>query len=239
MDVVKKEDCMDLPPKIFEKMIVKPSKEQIKAIKDLQASWSAEQENREITVDSVMTRMTRVQQIVGGTFPYEGEDGYETIEIDGKNPKLGALEEILESIGDDTKVIIWCRFRPEIRYVVRFLQNTYGHGSVVEYHGDVESDQRTEHRIKFQEDDSVRFFVANQQTGGYGLTLTAASVVVYYSNSFSYEDRRQSEDRCHRKGQTRPVTYIDIEMEVLDDQKILLAIARKQDLATLVDEELS
>jgi hypothetical protein len=81
--------------------------------------------------------------------------------------------------------------------------------------------------------------VSNQTVGGYGQTWTAATFVVYYSNTFSYEDRYQSEDRAHRKGQENRVTYQDIEMGVQQDQMILKAIRKKKDLAKIVEEELT
>ena len=79
---------------------------------------------------------------------------------------------------------------------------------------------------------------SSPQLGGMGQTWTAATVVIYYSNSFSYEDRMQSEDRAHRKGQEHPVLYIDIEANHRYDKMILSAIRTKQDLAQFVDKEL-
>jgi SNF2 family DNA or RNA helicase len=87
----------------------------------------------------------------------------------------------------------------------------------------------------FQQDPEVRFIVSNQTVGGYGQTWTAATYVIYYSNSFSYEDRYQSEDRAHRKGQHNHVTYQDIEMAVPEDKMILRAIRKKKE----VEEALS
>ena len=77
----------------------------------------------------------------------------------------------------------------------------------------------------------MRFFVGQPRTGGYGITLTEATTVVYFSNSYDLEIRLQSEDRAHRIGQKKPVTYIDIVSPNTVDEKILQALEEKNILA--------
>ena len=81
--------------------------------------------------------------------------------------------------------------------------------------------------------------VANVTVGGMGQTWTAATHEIYYSNDFSYENRMQSEDRAHRKGQKNSVKYTDIVAEVKADKMILQALARKGDVADMVKDELT
>jgi SNF2 family DNA or RNA helicase len=89
--------------------------------------------------------------------------------------------------------------------------------------------------VRFQDPDSeLRFFVGNPTTGGYGLTLTAATLVVYFSNSFDLEKRLQSEDRAHRIGQTQKVTYVDLVAPNTVDEKIVKALRDKIDIASQV-----
>jgi SNF2 family DNA or RNA helicase len=76
--------------------------------------------------------------------------------------------------------------------------------------------------------------VGQPKTGGYGITLTAASTVIYYSNSYDLEIRLQSEDRAHRIGQTNKVTYVDIIAPDTIDEKILQALREKINLAQRV-----
>jgi SNF2 family DNA or RNA helicase len=84
----------------------------------------------------------------------------------------------------------------------------------------------------------LRFFIGNTQTGGYGITLTAANTVVYFSNNYDLEKRLQSEDRAHRIGQTNKVTYIDIVCKDTVDEKIVQALRNKLNLAqTVLGEE--
>jgi len=234
---IKKKDALDLPPKVYERMLVEPTKEQKNAIKNLKDFFEHQQGDDELTVATVMERMLRYQQICGGNFPFDTDNGYDTKPVEGKNPKLDALMDHLDAVANDTKVIIWARFRPELDLIAESLRKKYGKSSVVEFHGGIDKNIRANNVIKFQEG-SPRFFLSNQATGGMGITLTAATLVYYFSNSFSFEDRVQSEDRCHRKGQENKVTYVDIVVNVPADTMTLKALKAKQDTATYVDEQI-
>jgi SNF2 family DNA or RNA helicase len=92
---------------------------------------------------------------------------------------------------------------------------------------------------KFQNNDECRFFVGTTQTGGYGITLTAASTMIYYSNGYDLEKRQQSEARIDRIGQKYPMTYIDIMCEKTVDERIVKALKEKVNIATqIMGEEL-
>ena len=148
---------------------------------------------------------------------------------------MGILEET------QGKAIIWARFRAEIAGIVEALVTEYGTGAVVQYHGGVTNEERAQNIQAFQNDPECRFFVGNVQAGGKGLTLHAATTMVYYSNDFSLENRLQSEDRAHRIGQTKNVTYIDIVAKATLDEKIVKVLREKKNLADTVtgDEPLS
>jgi len=239
VDYVTKEQCLDLPEKITPPCImVKPTENQARVMKQLKNEYAMQDGDHEIEVSTVLERMMRYQQVIGGTFPYEETGEYKTKAIPGGNPKLDAMMEWIGDLPDTAKVIIWARFRPEIRYIVEVLENEYGEETISQFHGgNVET--RNEEAKTFKSEPHRRFMVSNQSVGGYGQTWVAATFVYYYSNSFSYEDRRQSEDRAHRKGQVNHVTYQDCEMNVPQDKMILKAIRRKHDLAMEVEEALS
>jgi SNF2 family DNA or RNA helicase len=241
VDYVTKKDCLDLPDKVYaDPLLVKPTEDQARVMKQLATEYSMEDGNEEITVSTVLERMLRYQQVIGGTFPYESESGnYETRPISGRNPKLEAMLEYIADLPDNAKVIIWARFVPEIGYIADAIAEEYGEESYCTFFGATSSDERKQNSERFQNDPSRRFMVSNQTVGGYGQTWTAATYVVYYSNTFSYEDRYQSESRPHRKGQENQVTYQDIEMAVVQDRMILKAIKRKKDLAKIVEESLT
>lgn len=237
VDIVRKVDVMDLPDKIYQKRYVKVSKEQEQAIEELKDLFEATVEGDRLTANTVLERLTRYQQIIGGNFPYENENGdYETKPLPKGSPKIDEMLDVISEIPNDCKIIIWARFRPEIALIVKRLQHIYGCPSTVEYHGGVDTQGRRDNVSRFRQDKRARFFISNQATGGTGLTLNEATYVIYYSNTFSYEDRRQSEDRNHRRGQDNHVTYVDIEADHPYDKMILKAIHKKGGVATWVND---
>jgi len=239
VDVVKKEDVLDLPPKVYERIIVEPTPEQNRIIESLKDTFEAEHGGEYIITETILERLTRFQQVIGGNFPFSLEDGgYDTKPLEGKNPKADALIEILEDIPTWQSVIIWARFRPEAQLISQLISDKFGPDTVVTFTGADDEEQRKTSVRRFQEQ-SARFMVSNPQLGGMGQTWTAATLVIYYSNSFSYEDRKQSEDRAHRKGQTKSVTYVDIEANHRYDKMILAAIRSKGDVAQYVDERIA
>jgi SNF2 family DNA or RNA helicase len=146
------------------------------------------------------------------------------------------VTELLSVIEETSgKAIIWSGYRHDIESIKLALQKEYGMAAVGTYYGDTDDEERRRVVREFQDPDSeLRFFVGNPRTGGYGLTLTAASTVVYFSNSFDLEVRLQSEDRAHRIGQTKSVTYVDLFVPGTIDEKIVKALRAKIDIANEV-----
>ena len=119
------------------------------------------------------------------------------------------------------------------------IEKVHGPGSVVSYYGPTPQDERQDNIRKFQSDPKCRFMVGTPSTGGYGITLTAANTVIYYSNGYDLEKRLQSEDRAHRIGQKKNVTYIDIIAEKTVDEKIQESLRKKINIASeVLGEEL-
>ena len=176
-----------------------------------------------VSAPAVMTQLLRLQQVLCGHLMTD--DG-ELVEF--KTKRLDALLETIEEMAG--KVIIWSRFRYDIIAIVATLAKAYGSGSVVSYFGDTTDEQRQNAITSFQFGDA-RFFVANPQTAGYGLTLTAATNVIYYANDFNLETRVQSEDRCHRIGQKNTVTYVDFLSKGTIDEYIVKSLRAKIDLS--------
>tara|TARA_S200002703_G_C3797042_1_gene246121 strand:- start:113 stop:1558 length:1446 start_codon:yes stop_codon:yes gene_type:complete len=226
---VLKKDCLDLPEKIYLKRNIEMTKEQEKAYKELQRfAVTFLNNSKTVTINHVITQIIRLHQISCG---FTVTDDGVTTEIPSQ--RLLELSSILEET--DGKVIIWANYRYDIQRIEKMLKEAYGENSVGTYYGGVEQAERERVIDEFQNPDSpLRFFVGNTQTGGYGITLTAASTVVYYSNNYDLEKRLQSEDRAHRIGQTNKVTYIDIVCEKTVDEKIVKALRKKQSIANLV-----
>ena len=225
---VKKEECLDLPDKLYVKREVDLTPEQLKYYNEMKAFAMAQIDGGLVSTVNALTQLMRLHQIVCGHVKLD--DG--TI-IELPNKRLDELLAIVEET--DGKLIIWANYRHDIEAIKLALSKEYGMNSVGMYYGDTDMDERKRVLEEFQNPDSeMRFFVGNPSTGGYGLTLTAASTMVYYSNSFDLEKRLQSEDRAHRIGQTKNVTYIDLIAVGTVDEKIVKALRAKIDIATQV-----
>ncbi|MFZ2541920.1 MAG: DEAD/DEAH box helicase [Gallionella sp.] len=233
---VTKVECLDLPPKVYERRYVELTSDQRRLYEKLKKDFVAEFGGGQINAALAMTRMMRLQQITGGFAPVLDEVGntIATHPVGKTNPKIDALLELLEET--EGKVIIWARFRKELELIANALRKEFGAKSVVEYHGKVSNADRQAAVDGFQSPDaqSPRFFVGQQHSGGIGLTLTAAATVIYFSNDFSLETRLQSEDRAHRIGQQKSVTYIDIEAVDTLDRKVIDALRSKKDMADVI-----
>ena len=182
----------------------------------------------EATTTTVLVQLLRLHQISCGFIP---TDEGEVVQLENNRATelISALEEI------SGKVIIWANYRNDIFLLKDMLSKKYGANSLVTYFGDTKEDERVEAVEQFQDASSpVRFFLGNTQTGGYGITLTSAQTVIYYSNNYDLEKRLQSEDRAHRIGQENSVTYLDLVCKATVDEKIIKALRNKISLAQAV-----
>ena len=230
---VLKEDCLDLPDKIYIRREVELTEEQTKLYSTMKQMALATLNGKLLTAPNVLTQLMRLHQITCGHF--KSDDG-KIQEL--KNNRIEELMSILEET--EGKAIIWANYIYDIERIVAAIKKEYGEDSVVQYYGAIDSDERQKNIERFQDPRSpFRFFVGNPQTGGYGITLTAASTVIYYSNGYDLEKRLQSEDRAHRIGQKKSVTYIDLIAEKTVDEKIVKALRKKIDIASqIMGEEL-
>ena len=224
---VLKADCLDLPDKIYMKRIIELSPEQKKVYEQMRKEALATLNGKTTTTMTALTQLMRLHQITCGHFV--ADDG--TIQ-ELKSNRLNELLDVLDEV--EGKVIIWAHYQYDIRQIVAALKKKYGPGSVVDYYGATPQDQRQNNIKKFQSNDGARFLVGTPATGGYGITLTAANTVIYYSNGYDLEKRLQSEDRAHRIGQHKPVTYVDIIAEETVDNKIVKSLRKKVNIASEV-----
>jgi len=230
---VRKDECLDLKPKVRQKRHVTMSSEQGILYEKLRRRALAIIGDSTISFSNKLTEMIKLHQLTNG---FCKDDDGKMMEF-GKQ-KINALEEIIEETDD--KIIIWANYIYNIEQIKQFLTTKYGKESFVEIYGATKVKDRQKAIELFQNDPKVRFFVSNPTTGGYGLTLTAANTVVYFSNNYNLEVRKQSEDRAHRSGQTGTVVIIDIITQNTIDEKIMKALTIKGQIAakTLGEEEL-
>jgi SNF2 family DNA or RNA helicase len=228
---VLKDDCLDLPKKTFMKRIVQLSDEQKKVYSQMKQTALAFLNGKAATTATVMTQLMRLHQITCGHFT--ADDG--TIQI-LKNNRIDELIDLLHEVHG--KVVIWAHYRHDIETIVEHIKkefNTDVDNSVMTYYGDTSVEDRQKAIKEIQDPDSpVRFLVGTPQTGGYGITLTAASTMIYYSNGYDLEKRQQSEARIDRIGQTKPMTYVDIIAEDTVDERIVKALRKKINIASQV-----
>lgn len=238
---VLKEDCLDLPAKIYTKREVELTKEQQQHYATMKATAMALLKGDIVKAPHALTQLMRLHQIVCGHLKTESGEI-----VDIPSNRIKELMKILDETNG--KVIIWAHYIHDIEKIVKAISTAkdenqnliYGLESIVSYYGATDSETRQSNIKKFQDPQSaVRFFVGNPQTGGYGITLTEASTVIYYSNGYDLEKRLQSEDRAHRIGQKKSVTYVDLIAEKTVDEKIVKALRKKIDIASeVLGEEL-
>ena len=232
-DRVLKEDCLDLPEKTYVERQVELTDEQKTLYSTMKSAALASLKGKMATAPHILTQMMRLHQITCGHLKNDDDSITEI-----KNNRINSLLELLDEI--EGKAIIWANYVYDINQIVNAVAKKYGDNSIVQYYGAVPAEQRQKNIEKFQDPNSpVRFFVGNPQTGGYGITLTAANNVIYYSNGYDLEKRLQSEDRAHRIGQKKAVTYVDLITPKTVDEKIRKALRKKINIATqIMGEEL-
>ena len=229
---VLKEDCLDLPEKIYMKRHVALTKEQENLYEQMRKTAIANLNGKVTSTVTVLTQLMRLQQITCGHFV--ADDGtVQTI----KNNRLDELMDVLEET--ENKAIIWAYWQRDVQDIKDAIEKKYGPRSVVDYYGLTPQDERQDNIRRFQNDNECRFLIGTPSTGGYGITLTEANTVIYYSNGYDLEKRLQSEDRAHRIGQKKNVTYIDLIAEDTVDEKIVKSLRKKINIASeVMGEEL-
>jgi SNF2 family DNA or RNA helicase len=229
---VLKEDCLDLPDKIYIKRQITLSPDQKKLYEQMRKEALAVLNGKKVTTVNALTQLMRLHQITCGHFT--ADDG--TIQRIPNN-RISELMSVLEET--EGKAIIWAHYQWDIKDIIKEVVKVHGPGSIVDYYGLTPQDERQKNIKKFQNNDKCRFIVGTPQTGGYGITLTAANTVIYYSNGYDLEKRLQSEDRAHRIGQKKAVTYVDINAEETVDEKIVKSLRKKINIASeVLGEEL-
>jgi SNF2 family DNA or RNA helicase len=229
---VLKEDCLDLPPKIFMKRHVALTADQKRIYNQMKEQALAILNGKMTTTMTVLTQLMRLHQITCGHFT--ADDG-STQAVDSN--RLNELMSILDET--EGKAIIWANYQLSVGEIIQRIIKEYGEDSYVHYYGLTSQEDRQDNIRKFQNDPNCRFIIGTPQTGGYGITLTQAHTVIYYSNSYDLEKRLQSEDRAHRIGQKKTVTYIDLIAEDTVDEKIVKALRDKINIASeVLGEEL-
>lgn len=222
---VLKEDVLDLPPKVFSKRYFEMTDEQRRLYEELKEDYITTLGDKTISAELAIVRLLRFQQIVCG-YVQTDLDEPRTLLPSG-NPRLGLMEDLRDAIPEQT--IVWARFREDINQ----LEDMLGKDKVARYDGALSDDECEQNKFAFQRGDK-QWFVATQAKGKEGLTLNMAHHVVYYSNTFRFLDRSQTEDRAHRAGLKHSVDYIDLICLGSVDEHIVSALRSKMDIFTKI-----
>jgi SNF2 family DNA or RNA helicase len=221
---VTKEECVDLPSKIHKRRWYPMTSDQRalydRAKTDMLRAAAADPDDRLL----ILRLFTALQQVACGYYRFRDEGGEWQV-LRAPHQRLRTLADVVRNIPAGEKVVVWAKYHRDIRRIARALEREHGTGCVAQFHGRLSERQRNAELERFR--GPARFFVATQAAGGHGLTLNEAAHVVFYSNSFKYSERLQAEDRCHRIGQTRHVTYVDIVCERSIDERILEVLDTK------------
>ena len=228
--IIKKADCLDLPPKLYQTYTVEMTEEQERLYKELRKKCMTQIEGEMVTVKIVLTKLLRLHQIVCGHL--KDDTGV-------CHPVPSNRVSTLMSILDETQgqVIIWANYREDIFDIQKAISDAYGPETILTYFGDTTDEERNRAKKVFfrgNNTEGVRFLVGNPATGGYGNNFTGANTHIYYSNDFDAEKRNQTEDRSHRIGQTASVLYIDLVAPGTVDEKILHALQKKKSLSKMI-----
>lgn len=228
-----KRDCLDLPAKIYQTRYVEPSDTQRKYYNQIRDDALAQLgDGTLVAAPLVITQLLRLRQALCNIAP--AGDGENAVTIDDKNPRLDAVVELLEEAGDQ-KVIIWANFVHSIKLLKDGIGEKFGREKVAYISGEVPALKRQELIERFQDpQDPLRYIVMQPRTAGHGLTLTAATLMIYHDNDWSLEMRLQSEDRAHRIGQQNNLTIVDLVAPDTVEEKITAALLQKQELADRV-----
>jgi SNF2 family DNA or RNA helicase len=218
---VLKQDVLDLPPKIYQFWDVELTAEQDRVYNLMKNVAMAQLESGEFTTASQkLDQLGKLQHILCGHVRKESGELEDIPEL-----RTDAVIEILHQHAG--KAIIWCPWPQALRKIRDRLQEVFGPESTASFWGETSLDDRLDARARIQHDDTCRFIVSNQSVGKFGNTWTACNLVIYFANSFDNEDRQQSEDRAHRIGQTRSVTYIDLRARGTIDEKLIKTLRKK------------
>lgn len=226
---VTKEECLELPEKLYTYYSFTMTMEQRQAYE--QAKYDILYNAPDNYLDSmyaIFQLFTALQSITSGFWNRNlsisrNEEKREFLEF--KHRRLDTLEEVINHIPDNRKVIIWAKFQYDIKAITNLLLD-----SCCQFHGKLSEKQRNQQVKLWKKSKEKRFLVATPSTAGHGLTLTEAHYSIFYNNGFKYSERLQAEDRLHRISQNTNVTYIDIYCQNSIDERIHKALRAKENV---------
>ncbi|RJQ44800.1 MAG: DEAD/DEAH box helicase [Gaiellales bacterium] len=221
----KRKSEVDLPPKTYLVKDVVLSEKTKKVYNNIVLDIRTELDNGVITADQAMTKAVKLRQVTGGSV---FDDEHNAVKVGSE--KINECMHMLRQIGN-ASVLIWCQFRPDIARLGEAIQAA-GY-TVAEYHGDVKPSDRDMMKDQFNNKE-IQVLIIQNDSGYRAITLNAAEWVFIFSNPERLLVRTQLEDRPHRIGQSKNVTYVDFIVRGSYDEVIKESHAFKKDVADYV-----
>ena len=226
---VTKEECLDLPEIIEEVREIELEPKAMKMYRELESESYTELKDSEVSAVNVLTKLLRLSQLTGGHLT--DDDGNSNMV---SKAKLYALEDIIDaSVAENKKLVVMARFIPELDDIQELLEKKDIGYAVVR--GGVK--ERAEEIRRFQEDSDCKVFIGQIAAAGLGITLTAASTMVFYSMDYSMSNFEQAKARIHRVSQKNDCLYIYLIAKGTVDKKVLKSLRNKVDLAKMLVDE--
>jgi len=223
---VLKEDCLDLPEKVYQMREVELTDEQMSVYTQMRDQAFAEFKGGFTSAQNAITILMKLQQIVCGHVK-DAEGNVHRLSTN----RIDALLETIEETSSDC--IIWSRYREDIDRIVEAVKKEYGDNSIAQFHGG-NTRTRDSEATRFITEKECRFIVSTQQSGGFGNTWLNGRQTIFYSNSEDLEHRLQSEDRPHRAGQRETCFYTDLVTPGTIQVKMLKSFRNKMDIASTI-----
>ena len=222
-----RDECLDLPPVMFETRSVQLTTEQNKAYKDMVVKLRTEAEEGEITAVNEAVKMGKLIQIACGVV--YANDGTE-VSIPS-SPRIDETRSIVQSA--EGKVIVFVPYVSSVNMVAEELSTDF---SVEVIHGRVKKTERDRIFKAFQTKKDPKVLVAQPAAMSHGLTLTAASTIIWYSCVTSNEVFEQANGRINRPGQKMNNFIIMLEGSPVE-HRVYSRLQKKQRLqGALLDE---
>lgn len=227
---ITKKECLPLPEKIHTTRYFTMTLDQRSAYEQAKSeAFDDIADDDDISSTVIFRLFTVLQQIVCGFWNRRDPDDWDDQQvIEFEHDRLKQLVATIAEIGDAEKVIIFAKYRRDVRAIAAALRQQHGESCAALFFGDLTPAERNEDLQRFRA--TARFFIATQDCGGHGLTLNESCKVIFYNNQFKFASRLQAEDRNHRIGQTRDVTYIDLVCSDSIDERIQRCLAKKADV---------
>ena len=225
-----KAECLDLPEftDIVQRIDLEP--QAMRVYRQLVRDSYAELAEGSVTVTNVLSQLLRLSQLTGGYVGNDDAGGVTQV----STAKLDALADLVDgAVADGRKIVVIARFVPEIHAIGKMLEKKKIRYAQIS--GEIRD--RDAQIAAFQNDPDVPVFIGQIATAGLGITLTAASLMVFYSLDYSMSNYEQTRARIHRVGQKNECTYIHLVARGTVDEKVLKALHDKANLAkSLVDD---